>query len=132
MRLALFFISSLAFASPCMTATRACMEKVPLSESGYFWIYRSQPLTQIADGITRVYILVHGVRRDGNNYYRTAIRATEEAGEMSRTLVIAPQFHATDGKCDDKPDRGETIFPCHAWSDGASAQNAPFSSFSAL
>jgi pimeloyl-ACP methyl ester carboxylesterase len=119
-------------AAPCTTANKTCVEKVSLGGSGYFFVYRSQPLTERSAKVERVFVLVHGLQRDGDAYYKSAIGATQDAGEMDRTLVIAPQFHAVDGTCKDKPERGETIFACRGWSDGLTTKTANVSSFTAL
>lgn len=119
-------------AAPCITADTACTEKVPLGEGRYFFVYRSLPLTEAAPNVERVYILVHGLHRDGQVYYKTAIDGTQDSHEMERTLVIAPQFHAVDGTCKDKPAPGEATFYCRGWSDGISTNDAPLSSFTAM
>jgi len=121
-----------ALAAQCTQVSRTCIERVSLGENAHFLVYRSQPLTQPSPKIVRIVVLVHGVLRDGDAYFRTAIHAAQEAGEMDRTLVIAPQFHANDGKCKDKLQRGEIAFACEGWSDGVGMRRAPFSSFAAM
>ena len=130
--LSAFFLSSVAMAAPCTTADKTCLEKAPLGAGQYFFVYRSQPLTERSAKVERVFVLVHGLQRDGDAYYKTAIGATQDAGEIGRTLVIAPQYHAVDGTCKDKPEPGETIFACRGWSDGNSTKAAPRNSFAAL
>jgi hypothetical protein len=132
MRLIVPVLPCLAIAAPCTQASRTCMERVSAGESGYFLVYRNQPLTQPSPDIERIVILVHGLEREGDSNFRTAIRAAQETGEMDRTLVIAPQFHAKDGKCKDKLERGEIAFACQGWSDGIGTKAARFSSFAAM
>jgi hypothetical protein len=131
MRFLLFLLSSAAMAASCTTADKTCLEKVPLGQN-YFYVYRSQPLAARLVDIERVFVLVHGLGRDGDIYYKSAIDATRDSGELDRTLVIAPQFHAIDGTCQDHPETGETIFACRGWSDGISTKAAPVSSFTAM
>ena len=128
----MFFLASAAMAGPCTTADKTCMEKVPLGANQYFFVYRSQPLTERSANVERVYVLVHGLHRDGDAYFKTAIAAARDSGELDRTLVIAPQYHAVDGTCKDKPEPGETIFSCRGWSNGNSTKEAPLSSYAAL
>src|SRR5579859_2861551 len=90
----LLFLSSVAMAASCVTADKPCMETVPLGGATYFFVYSSHPLTSRSTKIERVFLLVHGLQRDGDVYYKAAIAAARDAGEMDRALVIAPQFHA--------------------------------------
>lgn len=76
--------------------------------------------------------MVHGLERDGDGYFKSALAATREAGATDSTLVIAPQFHATDGSCKDKLAPGEERFACHGWQDGVANSEAPLSSFTAM
>jgi pimeloyl-ACP methyl ester carboxylesterase len=108
------------------------MEKVPVRGEQYLWVYRSQPLTERATNVERVFVLIHGLGRDGNGYYSSAIGSAKDSRELGRTLVIAPQFHAVDGTCKDQPTPGETIFACRGWSDGVASDAASLSSFEAL
>jgi pimeloyl-ACP methyl ester carboxylesterase len=132
MRWIVFFLSSIAMAAPCTTANKTCMEKVPMPGERYLLVYRSQPLTERATNVERVFVLVHGLQRDGESYFKSAIDAAKDSHELGRTLVIAPQFHAVDGTCKDKPEAGEVIFACRGWSDGVATKEASLSSFEAL
>ncbi len=123
-----------AAAAPCTVNDKTCMERVPLGGKAFFTVYRSLPLTVSSAAVKRVFILVHGVGRDGDVYFKSALAATQDSAEMENTLVIAPQFHATDGKCADGPkmEQGETAFACRGWSDGVGDAASPISSFTAM
>jgi pimeloyl-ACP methyl ester carboxylesterase len=103
-------------------------EHFALAGGKYLLIYRNTPVNVRNSSIERVFILVHGLQRDGHVYYKSAYDATSDAGRLNSTLVIAPQFHA----CTDKPDAGEAFFACRGWSDGSTTPEFPLSSFTAM
>jgi pimeloyl-ACP methyl ester carboxylesterase len=131
--LLLFSLSSTAQAATvCEAATRECQEHLSLDGGKFLVVYRNYPLTSPNETIERVFVLVHGVGRDGNSYFRSAVAATREAGRMESTLVIAPQFHATDSNCKDKIEPGEALFSCRGWSGGIGTRAVPRSTFTAV
>jgi len=129
----LLVLANGANAQPCTTADRTCLERLPLEGGKFLLVYRSSPLTLGNAAVERVFILVHGLGRDGDVYYQSAIAATREANQMDRTLVIAPQFHSTNGeRCQDKLEAGEAAFACRGWLDGLGTADALLSSFAAV
>ncbi len=76
---------SLAGAAPCTTT--ACTEWVELSGGpNRSLVYRTFPLTERNDAVTRALIMVHGAGRDADNYFRTAVAAAFLAGALDDTL----------------------------------------------
>jgi hypothetical protein len=118
---------------PCLKADATCQERLPVGGGKFLLVYRNRPLTARNDSIERAFILVHGLQRDGDVYYRSALAATTEAGRMEHTLVIAPQFHVQDGgaQCHDKVAPNEVAFACRGWQDGVATPDGPLSSFAA-
>ncbi len=122
----LLVLSSPAFAAPCMTATQACTEWVPLGTGvSHSLIYRTYPLTERNDRITRALIVVHGAGRDADNYFRTALAATFLAGAFDDTIVISPRFASNGGGCMDMLAANEVNWPCNgdSWRSGGTATN---------
>ncbi|HXO17682.1 MAG TPA: hypothetical protein VN909_05890, partial [Candidatus Dormibacteraeota bacterium] len=59
--------------------------------SGYARYFGTSSLDGDAT-VSRAVIVVHGVLRDADYYYDTGVIAADEAHQLDRTLVIAPQF----------------------------------------
>ncbi len=67
--------------------------------SGYqFAFYASSDLAGSLSGIERVVVVQHGLQRDGDHYFDTAVKSLAESGaDAAHILVIAPQyFEASD------------------------------------
>jgi pimeloyl-ACP methyl ester carboxylesterase len=59
-------------------------------------VYVSQDWTKPQPGVTRAVLVLHGLLRNANVYYRSAITAMHAAGPAGRgSLMIVPQFLAT-------------------------------------
>ena len=88
-----------------------------------------QPLPQVQ----RALIVIHGRLRNAQTYLHSAERAATQAGQLSTTLVIAPQFlNESDGSRHTFPD---TLLRWHAndWMAGAPAVGPQaLSSYAAL
>ena len=88
-----------------------------------------QPLPQVQ----RALIVIHGRLRNAQTYLRSAEQAATQAGQLSTTLVIAPQFlNESDGTRHALPD---AVLRWHAndWMAGAPALSAAsLSSYAAL
>jgi hypothetical protein len=100
-------------------------------------------------------IVIHGSRRDADDYFCTGLSLIEKEQNQSKVLILAPWF-ATDDDIDAKRgsttpdgfhiarndkkrflvwDYGTTAYDSlieHIWRYGADAANAPISSFTAL
>lgn len=129
--LAVALAPALTDAAPCVTS--ACIEWVELAGGPHrSLIYRTLPLTERNDGITRALIMVHGAGRDADNYFRTAVAAAFLAGALDDTLVIAPRFASTDGDCDDSLATYEVSWSCggDSWrSGGVASVGGPLTSY---
>jgi len=128
MKTALILLFSVAaHAAPCTTATSACTEWVSLG--GGPWrsmIYRTHSLNEKNDKITRALIVVHGVGRDADNYFRTSLAAAFLAGALDDTIVIVPRFASNSGTgCRDTLAPNEVNWSCSgdSWRSGGVAIN---------
>jgi pimeloyl-ACP methyl ester carboxylesterase len=126
MRFLLFLTAAAAYAGPC-TSTKDCTEWVTLGGGpSRSMIYRTYSLEKRNPAISRALIMVHGVGRDADNYFRSAIAAAFLADALEDTLVIAPRFtsNATGG-CRDTLQPGEVSWSCSgdSWKSGGVAVN---------
>src|SRR5450755_3728644 len=79
--------------SPCTTASPDCTEWITLEgEASRLLVYRNYPLKTKNDAVTRAFIFVHGINRDADNHFRTALAAAFLAGTLNDTVIIAPRF----------------------------------------
>src|SRR4051794_40907209 len=77
----------------CIDASAACKESIGISgQSKRLTIYRTHSLTKPAPSVTRAFILVHGILRDADNHFRTAVAGAFLAGRLADTIVVAPRF----------------------------------------
>jgi len=134
MRIASMLLASLAPAAlagaapdPCTVAAAECTEWVTVGEAPWHSIvYRTHPLGQRNEAITRVFLLVHGAGRNADDYYRSAVAAAFLAGALDNTLVIAPRLASNDGRgCDDQLAEHEISWHCGTWRSGGPALNNP-------
>lgn len=87
-----------AVAQPCVKATSSCTEWITLpQQQRRVLIYRSHPLDAKNSNVTRALIFVHGINRDGDNHFRTALAAAFLAGKLEDTVIIAPHFASRTG-----------------------------------
>jgi hypothetical protein len=115
------------FAAPCTTVA-GCSEWVLLGDGpARSLIYRTYPLQERNEAITRALVIVHGAGRDADNYFRTALAAAFLAGALENTIVIAPRFASVGGGCGDKLDTDEVNWPCNgdSWRSGGIANGNP-------
>jgi hypothetical protein len=122
-------------AAPC-TAVDDCKEWFSLSPTVRLLLYRSFPLDTKNTEITRAIIVVHGASRDADNYFRHMLAAAFLAGELEKTVVIAPRFASTNGGCADTVADKEARWPCSGptrWTGGGGAiDNETMTSFDAM
>jgi hypothetical protein len=86
----LLFAGGVAQAAPCTTAGAACTEMVGVPGSqGRTLVYRSYPLETKNAAITRALVVVHGLGRDADNYYRHALRRSDAAPIYLRSVCFA-------------------------------------------
>jgi pimeloyl-ACP methyl ester carboxylesterase len=138
-----FMLAAAAFAAPCITATPDCTEWIkPEGQQSRVLIYRNYSLATKNENITRALVFVHGINRDGDNHFRTALAAGFLAGTLNDTAIIAPRFASNSsvpgnqaGNCHDAlaPDEAnwicETQRPDTWRSGGGEAGNDKLTSF---
>jgi len=94
----LAFLLAITFAVPCATATPDCTEWIQAPGQGSrVLVYRSHPLSTRNESISRALIFVHGINRDADNHFRTALAAAFLAGVLDNTIIIAPRFASNSG-----------------------------------
>ena len=70
--------------APCTGATSDCTEWIkPPAQTSRLLIYRNHPLDTRNENITRALIFVHGINRDADNHFRTALAAAFLAGALN-------------------------------------------------
>ncbi len=81
-------------------------------------VYRTYPLETKNENIIRAFVFVHGINRDADNHFRTALAAAFLAGTLNDTVIVAPHFASNSsgkgnqaGNCDDAlaPDEANWI-----------------------
>jgi pimeloyl-ACP methyl ester carboxylesterase len=133
--LSLASAASIAADAPCTTATAACTEMVGVGASpGRTMVYRTYPLGVKNTAITRALVVIHGLGRDADNYYRHALSAGFLAGALGDTVIIAPRFASNSGKsCKDALAPGELGWHCQprsdTWRTGGAAVDGEVTSF---
>jgi hypothetical protein len=114
----------------------------PAGQSGLMHYYASvDPASkESAASMTSVLVAMHGHPRDANKTFNAALLAVKSAGDMNRTLVIAPVYQVanTDAKkCSTKgvptAAAGDLLWTCESWlAGGASTGSNKLSSFTAM
>jgi pimeloyl-ACP methyl ester carboxylesterase len=109
------------------------MEKFPVA-GGHVEVWRSHALTQgVHSGVTRAYLMVHGTNRNAEDYFRWALASATAAGELEKTVVVAPHFKArTRDERGDGVDPGEWFWTNEGWKAGEAALNGEPSSFDVM
>jgi hypothetical protein len=113
-----------AAAAPCIDANSNCTEWVTLAGGpSRSLVYRSHPMDEKNDRITRALIVVHGAGRNADDYFRTGVAAAFLAGALDDTIVIAPRFASKDRGCNDALAANEVSWSCggDSWRSGGVA-----------
>ena len=77
----------------CTDAAAACVESISVAgQSRRMMVYRTYSLSKRNTAVTRAFILVHGILRDADNYFRTAVAGGFLAGKLADTMIVAPRF----------------------------------------
>lgn len=106
---------------PCTLPDQRCREKVPLGGGFHLPVYRSLPLLEGDTLVDRAVIVVHGANRNPDDYFATMIGATQRAGALARTLVVAPHFQTSaDGADPDEP-----VWTSGGWKRGDQSNTLP-------
>lgn len=79
--------------TPCASATSNCTEWIePSGKPSRVLVYRTYPLETKNENITRAFVFVHGILRDADNHFRTALAAAFLADALNDTIIVAPRF----------------------------------------
>ena len=104
----LLLAAAIASSTPCTAVNLDCTEWImPAGQPSRLLIYRNYPLDTRNDNITRALIFVHGINRDGDNHFRTALAAAFLADGLNNTAIIAPRFASNSSA------PGNQIGDCH-------------------
>jgi hypothetical protein len=113
-------------AQPCLAATEACAElfPVPGTDAG-LTVYRTHPLGERNDTITRAVLLVHGAGRNASDQFDTLLAGALIAGTLDDTLLIAPRFASNHESCGDALAQNELNWDCGANRSGGWRTGSP-------
>jgi pimeloyl-ACP methyl ester carboxylesterase len=135
MCLSLLPFTTLAAEAPCTAASAACTEMVGVGTApGRTLVYRTYPLERKNSAITRALVVIHGLGRDADNYYRHALAAGFLADALGDTVIIVPRFASNEGgPCKDALASGEMGWHCQprfdTWRTGGPAVGSDVTSF---
>ena len=109
-----------ALPQPCTSAVSDCTEWIkPAGQPSRVLVYRSYPLGVKNERITRAFVFVHGILRDADNHFRTALAAAFLAGALDDTILVAPRFASNSsapgneaGNCADTLSSDEANWIC--------------------
>lgn len=124
---ALVLAAGPSLAGPCLVADRGCTEWIVFAGGpNRSLVYRTFPLSERNEKITRALVVVHGQGRDADSYFRSALAAGFLAGAWDDTIIVAPRFASNDGSCRDKLAENEVSWACagQSWRSGAPAVSA--------
>ena len=65
---------------------------MPPGQPSRVLVYRTFPLEKRNEQVTRAFVFVHGILRDADNHFRTALAAAYLAGALDDTIIVAPRF----------------------------------------
>ena len=118
----------------CASATSNCTEWIkPSGQVSRVLVYRTYPLETKNENITRAFVFVHGINRDADNHFRTALAAAFLANALDNTIIVAPRFASNSsapgneiGNCRDALASDEANWICDAqrpdtWRSGGAA-----------
>ena len=116
----LLLTALVAIANPCASAKPDCTEWITLKGTpAKLLIYRSYSLASRNERITRALVFVHGINRDADNHFRTALAAAFLDGALTDTVIVAPRFASNSvapgneaGHCTDSMAADEANWYC--------------------
>jgi len=133
----LFAGAASAAQAPCTDADASCTEMLALpGAKGGITVYRSYPLGEAQPAIVRALIVVHGLGRDADSYYASALAGGLTAHALGDTIIVAPHFKSSEGSCKDTLAAGELGWHCQprndTWRTGGEAVTGGVTSFDAI
>lgn len=120
MLLELLLAAATVAPAPCASATVDCTEWIrPSGQQSRVLVYRTYPLETKNENITRAFVFVHGILRDADNHFRTALAAAFLANTLKDAVIVAPRFASNSsapgndaGNCRDTLARDEANWIC--------------------
>ena len=98
MLLGLLLAAAAVLPKSCTSTSSDCTEWIkPPGQASRILVYRTYPLETKNESITRAIVFVHGVLRDADNHFRTAVAAAFLAGALDDTIIVAPRFASNSG-----------------------------------
>jgi len=89
----LLLAAAAVLGAPCTAVSPDCTEWIkPPGQQSRVLIYRNYPLETKNENITRALVFVHGINRDADSHFRTALAAAFLAGALVNTVIVAPRF----------------------------------------
>lgn len=128
-------LAALVFCTAAITAQATpAIERVELPGNTPFDVYANHPLSGDLANIEEVVFVVHGVQRDGNNYFDAAESVAEAIRlDQDRVLIVAPNFFNTSDSKNHRDLDGLPLWDKTAWMQGdAAVRGPPVSSFAAF
>ena len=96
-------------------------------------IYRTYALGTAEPAVRHALIVIHGLGRDADSYYKSAVAAGFLAHALDDTIVMAPHFVSNEGSCKDSIAAGEIGWHCQprndTWRTGGEAVEGGVTSF---
>jgi pimeloyl-ACP methyl ester carboxylesterase len=128
--------------APCASTTSDCTEWIkPAGQQSRVLVYRTHPFEEKNENIKRAFVFVHGILRDADNHFRTALAAAFLANALNDTIIVVPRFASNssapgneNGNCRDTLAPDEANWICEAqrpdtWRSGGTAIGSQLSSF---
>ncbi len=95
--------------APCTSATLDCTEWIkPAGQPSRVLVYRTHPFETRNENITRAFVFVHGILRDADNHFRTALAAAFLADGLDDTMIVATHWRPMKQTGSVTP-RGQTL-----------------------
>ncbi len=89
---------------PCTAANALCAERIPIGPAIYLPVFSTHSVLEGDASVTRGLIVIHGTNRNADDYFQSGFLSAAEAGELDRTVVVAPHFQSSaDGPAPDEP-----------------------------
>jgi hypothetical protein len=79
--------------APCASTTSDCTEWIkPAGQQSRVLVYRTHPFEKKNENIKRAFVFVHGILRDADKHFRTALAAAFLADALNDTIIVVPRF----------------------------------------
>ena len=111
-----------AASAACISANDGCTEWIrPAGQPSRLVVYRTHSLEKRNERITGAFVFVHGINRDADNHFRTALAAAFLANSLNNILIVVPRFASNTtavgsgaGACTDSLSIDEANWLCEA------------------